>query len=109
MDVSTIIKSVQQEWTVDEDGNGIQLLGESSNYSCPACGTGWSGWGDAVLQHCRTVHSPEGAATGNGVPNDVTSVGTFHSVELETPGDTTFASETLHEGDWPGQEAPDAN
>lgn len=85
MDVSMIVKSLSQEWTVDEDGNGIQLLGEVASYTCSSCRiSALSSW-EAMVEHYRANHSPEAAATGNGVPSDVTSVQSHHSVQLETP------------------------
>lgn len=86
MDTSTIQKSVQQVWSVDSDGNNAQMLSESIAYGCLACGMGLGAGWDAVAGHCAERHSPEGAASTNGGgQSDVTSVSTFHAVELESP------------------------
>lgn len=88
MDTSTIQKSVQQVWAVNEDGSEAEMLSGSDSYGCLACGMGLGGGWEAVAAHCQERHSPEGIAASNGVPSDSTSVETFHAVELEPPSES---------------------
>lgn len=85
MDTSTMRCNLYQEWTVSDDGFRLDLVAQTENFVCVEHGGQPYATRESALAHVRSHHDPAGQAAGNGIPSDVTQVGTHHAVELETP------------------------